>query len=79
MIIATTVQTASQNIGMFIGARFLIGFGLSFAANAAPMLVTEISYPPYRASLTSLYNSLWYSGNIVYVSLSHIGNCGFSY
>jgi fucose permease len=64
---ATALQTASQNVGMFIGARFLIGFGLTFAANAAPMLVTEISYPPYRAPLTSLYNSLWYSGAIMYV------------
>lgn len=34
-------------------------------ANAAPMLVTEISYPQYRPQLTSLYNSLWYSGNII--------------
>jgi len=65
MCIATAVQTASQSVGMFIGARFLIGFGLTFAANAAPMLVTEISYPTYRAPLTSLYNSLWYSGSIV--------------
>jgi MFS family permease len=55
---ATALQTASQNVGMFIGARFLIGFGLTFAANSAPMLVTEISYPQYRAPLTSLYNSL---------------------
>ena len=47
--------------------RFCIGFGLTFAANAAPMLVTEIAYPTYRAPLTSLYNSLWYSGNIMYV------------
>jgi MFS family permease len=67
MVIATVLQTASQSVGMFIGARFLIGFGLTFAANAAPLLVTEIAYPPYRASLTSLYNSLWYSGNIVCV------------
>ncbi|KAJ7113157.1 general substrate transporter [Mycena epipterygia] len=65
MVIATAVQTASQSVGMFIGARFLIGFGLTFAANAAPMLVTELSYPKYRASLTSTYNSLWYSGAIV--------------
>jgi hypothetical protein len=50
---------------MFIGARFLIGFGLTFAANGAAMLVTELAYPPYRAPLTSLYNSLWYSGAIV--------------
>ncbi|KAG2117346.1 hexose transporter [Suillus discolor] len=65
MCIATAIQTASQSVGMFIGARFLIGFGLTFAANAAPMLVTEVSYPTYRAPLTSLYNSLWYSGSII--------------
>jgi sugar porter (SP) family MFS transporter len=65
MCIATAVQTASQSVGMFIGARFLIGFGLTFAANAAPMLVTEIAYPTQRAPLTSTYNSLWYSGAIV--------------
>ncbi|KAF7325635.1 Hexose transporter [Mycena kentingensis (nom. inval.)] len=65
MCIATAVQTAAQSVGMFIGARFLIGFGLTFAANAAPMLVTELSYPKYRAPLTSVYNSLWYSGAIV--------------
>ncbi|KIY62646.1 general substrate transporter [Cylindrobasidium torrendii FP15055 ss-10] len=65
MCIATALQTASQSVGMFIGARFLIGFGLTFAANAAPMLVTEISYPSYRAPLTSTYNGLWYSGAIV--------------
>ncbi|KAF8520591.1 hexose transporter [Hysterangium stoloniferum] len=65
MTAATIIQTASQNIGMFIGARFLIGFGLTFCANAAPLLVSEIAYPPQRAALTSSYNSLWYSGSIV--------------
>ncbi|KAK7676718.1 hypothetical protein QCA50_020294 [Cerrena zonata] len=65
MIVAVALQAAAQNWSMFIGARFLIGFGLSLATNAAPLLVTEIAYPSYRAPLTSLYNSLWYSGNIV--------------
>ncbi|TFY80744.1 hypothetical protein EWM64_g3268 [Hericium alpestre] len=65
MLVAVALQTAAQSTGMFIGSRFLIGFGLTFAANAAPMLVTEISYPAYRAPLTSLYNSLWYSGSII--------------
>ncbi|TCD71904.1 hypothetical protein EIP91_000036 [Steccherinum ochraceum] len=65
MLIAVVLQSAAQNWGMFLSARFLIGFGLTFAANAAPMLVTEIAYPRYRAPLTALYNSLWYSGNIV--------------
>ncbi|KAF8584667.1 general substrate transporter [Ramaria rubella] len=58
MTAATIVQTASQNVGMFIGARFLIGFGLTFCANAAPLLVSEVSYPSQRAALTSMYNSL---------------------
>ncbi|KAG5636475.1 hypothetical protein H0H81_007893 [Sphagnurus paluster] len=65
MCIATAIQTASQSVGMFIGARFLIGFGLTFAATAAPMLVTEIAYPTHRGPLTSTYNSLWYSGAII--------------
>ncbi|KAH9919567.1 hexose transporter [Fomitopsis serialis] len=64
-LIGVAIQSAAQNIGMFIGGRFLIGFGVCFAANAAPMLVTEISYPTYRAPLTSVYNSLWYSGNVI--------------
>ena len=64
-VAATAIQTASQSVGMFIGARFLIGFGLTFAQAGAAMLVTELSYPSYRAPLSSLYNSLWYSGAII--------------
>ncbi|THH09760.1 hypothetical protein EW145_g1772 [Phellinidium pouzarii] len=62
---AVALQTASSSVHMFIGARFLIGFGLTFPQNAAPMLITEVAYPPHRAQLTSLYMCLWYSGSIV--------------
>jgi MFS family permease len=65
MVAAVILQTVATSVNMFIGARLMIGFGLTFAANAAPMLVTEVAYPPYRASMTSLYNSLWYSGAIM--------------
>ncbi|KAH6892750.1 hexose transporter [Coprinopsis sp. MPI-PUGE-AT-0042] len=65
MIIATAIQTASQNVAMFLVARFFIGFGVAFAACAAPLLISEVSYPTYRAPLTSAYNSLWYSGSII--------------
>ena len=37
----------------------MIGFGLTFAASAAPLLVTELAYPSHRGVLTSTYNSLW--------------------
>ncbi|KAF8131328.1 hexose transporter [Mycena galopus ATCC 62051] len=65
MVIATAIQTASQSVGMFIGARFLVGFGLTFAFSGSPMLIAELSYPKYRAPLTSTYNSLWALGSIV--------------
>ncbi|KAF8591260.1 general substrate transporter [Ramaria rubella] len=65
MVVGAAIQTAAQSLGMFIGARFLMGFGLTFAANSAPLLVTELAYPTQRAQLTSCYNSLWYSGSIV--------------
>ncbi|KAJ8454833.1 hypothetical protein ONZ45_g19152 [Pleurotus djamor] len=67
MVMGTIVQTASQSVGMFIGARFLIGFGHAFAAAGSPMLITEISYPLYRGPLTSAYNALWQSGAIVWL------------
>ncbi|KAI0032687.1 hexose transporter [Vararia minispora EC-137] len=65
MIVATSVQSAAQSFGMFIGARFLIGFGLTFAASAAPLLITEIAYPSQRGQATAMYNTLWYLGSIV--------------
>ncbi|KAI0762183.1 general substrate transporter [Trametes elegans] len=65
MCIATVLQTASHSVGMFIGARFLIGFGLTFAAAAAPVLITEIAYPTQRGPATSLYNTLWFLGSII--------------
>ncbi|PPQ70009.1 hypothetical protein CVT25_006090 [Psilocybe cyanescens] len=65
MVVATVVQTASQSFGMFIGARFLIGFGLTFSASSAPLLITEIAFPTQRAQLTSVYNSLWHLGSII--------------
>ncbi|KAH7338561.1 general substrate transporter [Rhizoctonia solani] len=55
VLMAAALQAATQNLGMFIGARFLIGFGSTFT----PCL------PTHRAALTSLYNSFWFSGSIV--------------
>ncbi|KAF8575963.1 general substrate transporter [Ramaria rubella] len=72
----TILQTLAQNLSHFIAARALIGFGLCFATNAAPLLITELAYPTqartsnfifsnWRAPLTALYNSSWYTGSIV--------------
>lgn len=65
VLIGAILQTCTQNLGMFVGARFCIGFGTTFAQMASPLLITEVAYPTHRAPLTSLYNTLWFSGSIV--------------
>ncbi|KAL5519648.1 hypothetical protein ACEPAH_1331 [Sanghuangporus vaninii] len=65
IIIAAVLQTASQTVEMFIGARFMLGFGLGFCAAAAPMLVTELAYPTQRGPVSSVYNALWPAGAVV--------------
>jgi len=59
------IQTGSQNFGMFIASRFLIGFGVAIASLACPILITELAFPTHRAGVTSLYNSSWYLGSII--------------
>ncbi|KAG0707063.1 general substrate transporter [Suillus ampliporus] len=65
MVAAAAIQTASYSVQMFIGARFLIGFGQTFAAVAAPLLVAEVAYPSHRSQATSLYNASWCLGSII--------------
>jgi sugar porter (SP) family MFS transporter len=65
MLGGVALQTLSTNIVHFIIARGLIGFGLCFAANAAPLLIVELAYPTQRGPITALYNSSWYIGSII--------------
>lgn len=65
MLGGTALQTAANGLGMFIGGRALIGFGLSIAGGCAPITCTELAHPKYRPQLTSLYNSTWYLGSII--------------
>ncbi|GJJ08646.1 hypothetical protein Clacol_002865 [Clathrus columnatus] len=63
----TILQVLSRNLTHFIAARAIIGFGLCFATNAAPLLITELAYPTQRGPITALYNSSWYAGSIIYL------------
>ncbi|KAF8183951.1 hypothetical protein BJ912DRAFT_539565 [Pholiota molesta] len=65
MCMGIGLQAAAKNVSMFIGARFCIGFGLSFCQNAAPLLLLELSYPTHRGRITSMFNALWYFGSII--------------
>ncbi|KAA1467517.1 general substrate transporter [Dentipellis sp. KUC8613] len=65
MLAGVGTQSTATTVARFVGARVLIGFGLTFGTNAAPLLITELAYPTQRAKLTSFYNSSWYFGSIV--------------
>lgn len=65
MFVGVALQSAAQNFGMFVGSRFLIGFGVSLAHGAAPLLVTELAHFQHRARITTLYNTTWYIGSVI--------------
>ncbi|KAG2341803.1 general substrate transporter [Suillus weaverae] len=80
MLAGVLTQATSTTMHVFIGARVLIGFGMSFSINAAPLLISELSYPTHRGKMTSLYNSLWYSGSTIaaWICLASYDDAGTS-
>lgn len=71
MILGVVLQSVSVNIGMFIAARFFIGFGVAIAHGASPLLVTELVHPQHRAVFTTIYNTTWYFGSIIAAWLTY--------
>ncbi|KAJ6576457.1 general substrate transporter [Mycena vulgaris] len=65
MLAGVALQISAWNVVVLIAARVLIGFGLTFCLNAAPLLLIELAYPTQRGKITSLYNSNWYLGSII--------------
>ena len=65
MVLGVVLQSVAVNIGMFIAARFLIGFGVAIAHGASPLLITELVHPQHRAVFTTIYNTTWYAGSII--------------
>lgn len=66
LLIATAIfQAASQNIGMFLASRFLIGVATVFVAQPSPILITELSFPTHRGKMTAMYNTSYYLGAIL--------------
>lgn len=56
-ILGVILQSISANYGMFLAARFLIGFGVAIAHGASPLLITELAHTQHRAIFTTIYNS----------------------
>ncbi|KAK3380946.1 general substrate transporter [Podospora didyma] len=65
MIIGGLLTAFSTGIGMYMGGRFLLGFGNSLSQMASPLLLTEIVHPQHRGPVTAIYNCLWNAGALL--------------
>lgn len=65
MLLAVGLQTGANSLGMFIGARIVLGIGDTIVLGAAPLLIAEISHPQDRAALVTLCGASYHSGSFL--------------
>ncbi|KAJ5908984.1 MFS sugar transporter-like protein [Penicillium taxi] len=70
-LIGIIIQSAAQNIGMFIAGRFIIGFGVGISITAAPTYLSEIVPAKYRAFTLGLYYDFWYVGALIAAGITY--------
>ncbi|KAK9848352.1 Major facilitator superfamily [Penicillium brevicompactum] len=63
-IIGIILQGASQNIGMFVIARIVVGIGSAISNGAAPTWLGELLPPRRRARILGLFFSCYYVGSL---------------
>ena len=64
MVIGAIIQAFSQNVGMYIFARMVLGFGIPTCIVSGSALIGELAYPKERPMLTSLFNVSYFVGSI---------------
>ncbi|KAJ5970191.1 Major facilitator superfamily domain general substrate transporter [Penicillium vulpinum] len=70
LIVGVILQSTSQNIGMFLASRLILGTGIPFAVSGASQLLAELTYPRERAVITGLFNTSWFIGSIMAASVT---------
>ncbi|ETS84567.1 hypothetical protein PFICI_02592 [Pestalotiopsis fici W106-1] len=65
MIIGSVIQGCAVNVGMYIAARLILGFGIPTCIVSGSALIGELGYPKERPVLTSLFNVSYFPGQIV--------------
>jgi len=58
------LQAAAQNVGMFVVARIIVGFGASISSAAAPALIAELMPAKHRGSVLGIFFSCYYVGSL---------------
>ncbi|TVY71409.1 Lactose permease [Lachnellula suecica] len=62
MVLGGFIGAFCNGYGMYVGGRFILGFGNSLSQLSSPVLLTEICHPQHRARITAVYNCLWNLG-----------------
>ncbi|KAI4595257.1 hypothetical protein KJ359_006931 [Pestalotiopsis sp. 9143b] len=65
MVIGAIIQGFSVNVGMYIAARLILGFGIPVCIVSGSALIGELGYPKERPVLTSLFNVSYFPGQIL--------------
>ncbi|KAI0450023.1 guanine deaminase [Xylaria acuta] len=65
MVIGALIQGLSINVGQYIVARLILGFGIPTCIVSASSLIGELSYPKERPVLTSLFNVSYFVGQLL--------------
>lgn len=55
----------SYEVGMYIAARLILGFGIPTCIVSGSSLIGELGYPKERPILTSLFNVSYFVGEFV--------------
>jgi len=64
-IVGVILQSAAQNIAMFIAGRIIIGIGTGVSAVAAPTYLSETTPIEWRAFSLGIFYDFWYVGGLV--------------
>ncbi|KAK0710320.1 general substrate transporter [Lasiosphaeria miniovina] len=65
MVMGGLLTAFCTGYGMYMGGRFMLGFGNSLSQMASPLLLTEICHPQHRGPVTAIYNCLWNAGALL--------------
>lgn len=65
MLLGIGLQAGATNFGMFVGARFILGFGNIIVICTAPLLITEIAPAQDRAILVTISGATYHSGAFI--------------
>jgi MFS family permease len=48
----------TSTVAFFVGARIVVGFGITLALAPAPVLISELAHPKDRVVFTAMYNTV---------------------